>query len=327
MTSISRRKTLLDFFPVPQFLLFSTTGIAITDNDTKFVQLKRELFGDKFELVHATKENNPKGAVEAGLIKNPTELASVLKKLAKHHGTRYAHAVLPEEKAYLFTTSIDWVSPEGRRDAVAFILEENAPVALTESVFNFEIINEDMEAGKIKLAVSVLPKDVVHSYEELLKSVGITPISFELESQAIARTVIGRGDKRPHLIINLSWKKTGFYVVDEGVVQFSTTQAYGVGKDDSHSSLNDLKAEMRKVLAFWNVRTSKAENKIKKAIICGAGTGQKDFIEKLMEGSNIEHASADIWLNMSPRHHISEMSFEESLDYVSAIGLVLSHSK
>src|SRR3990167_1993274 len=194
MISLLKQKTFLDLFPAPEFLLLSTTGIVITDDDTKFVQLRRKIFGDGFELAHATKVANPKGEVESGLISSPAELVPILKKLALHYGIHYACAILPEEKAYLFTTTIGWVPHEGLKDAVAFIIEENAPVSLAESVFDFEVIREDKNAGEIKLSVSVVPKSVVSTYVEIFESALITPISFDLESQAIARAVIHRGD-------------------------------------------------------------------------------------------------------------------------------------
>lgn len=327
MTASSGRKTFLDLFPAPEFLLLSTTGIAITDINTKFVQLRRKVFGDGFELAHASSVDNPQGAVESGLINNPNEIVSNLKKLSSHYHIRYAHASLPEEKAYLFTATINWVPAEGLKDAVAFIIEENAPVSLAESVFDFEIVSEDQSAGEIKLSVSVLPKEIVNAYAELFESALITPISFDLESRAIARAVIGRGDKRSHLIINLSLKKTGFYVVEEEVVQFSITPIYGIGEDDSYSSINDLKAEMRKVLAYWDTCTDKSGRpgkKIEKAILCGLGWHRGDFVEEFMRESEIPYALSDVWLNMSSsRNRVPEIPFDESLDYASAIGLVL----
>lgn len=325
MISLLRQRTFFDLFPAPEFLLLSTTGIAVTDDDTKFVQLRREIFGDGFELAHASKVANPKGVVESGLISNPSELVSILKKLASHYNIRYAHVTLPEEKAYIFTTNIERVPFEGLRDAVAFIIEENVPVTLTESVFDFEVIGKVLDSAEIKLTVTVLPKNIVEAYIETFESAGITPVSFDIESQAIARAVVHRGDRRPNLIINLSLKKTGFYVVEEEVVQFSTTLTYGIGKDDSYPSLNDLKAEMRKVFAFWNARTDpKSEKKIEKVILCGFGASSKDFVEKLMAESEAPYALADVWLNMSAsRNHVPEISFDESLDCASAIGLVL----
>src|SRR3972149_4403652 len=230
-----RQKTLLDLFPVPEFLLLSTTGIVVKDTDTRFVRLRRKIFGKGFELAHASKIDNPKGSVESGLINNPDELANVLREFSSHYGVSYVKAILPEEKAYLFTANIGQVSPEGMKDAVAFIIEENAPVALAESVFDFEVVGEDLGTGEMRVAVSVLPKNIVGAYEALFESAGITPISFDLESRAIARAVIRKGNRQPILIINLSTKKTGFYVVEKEVVQFSTMLAYSLAVDDSGS--------------------------------------------------------------------------------------------
>ncbi|MFZ2484548.1 MAG: pilus assembly protein PilM [Minisyncoccia bacterium] len=330
MTAFPRQKTFLDLFPAPEFLRLSNVGVVISDEDIKFAELRREIFRSGFKLVHSGRVPIHQGAIESGSINNTEELTSILKKLSLSHNTRFIMATLPEERAYLFTTSIDRVPAEGLRDAVAFIIEENVPVSLVESVFDFEIIDEDANRSKIKLAVSVLPRSLVSSYIELFESAGITPISFDLESQAIARAVIHRGDKRPHLIVNLSSKKTGFYVVEDEVVQFSTTPAYGVGEDGSYPNLSDLKAEMRKVLAFWNARTdpSNLERKIGKVILCGQGANKSDFVEKLMDGGGVKFALADVWLNITPsRNHVPAIPFEKSLEYASAIGLVLPNKR
>lgn len=335
------QKTFLDLFPVPEFLLLSTVGVAVTDIDTKFVQLRREIFGDGFKLMSSSRMSNPTGAVESGLISQPDELAGVLKILFSRYNVRYAHAVLPEEKTYLFTTTIGSVPPEGLKDAAAFIIEENVPVTLTDSVFDFEIIKVSEDTGDIKLAVSVVPKNVVDAYIKFFESAGVTPVSFDLESRAMARAVIRPEDKRSHLIINLSLKKTGFYIVEDGVVQFSTTPAYGVGQDQSYSSLNDLKTEMRKVMTFWNAHTDplhpssgeagqsgKPEGQIEKIILCGSGASSGDFVEKLMGGGEVPYELANVWLNMSPsRSRVSEIPTDESLDYASVIGLVLPGRK
>jgi len=100
MNVASRKKTFLDFFPVPEFLLLSSIGVVIKNTDTRFVQLRRKIFGDGFELVHASKVDNPKDAAESGLIDTPKELVLGLQKLSAHYNIRYVRASLPEEKSY-----------------------------------------------------------------------------------------------------------------------------------------------------------------------------------------------------------------------------------
>ena len=338
MVVSNRRKFFSDLFPVPEFLLLSVTGIMIRDINTKFVQLRRKMFGDGFELEYFNTVDNPKGAIESGLVNDPSGLIPILQEFSSNRKVRYVKVGLPEEKAYLFTASIDRVPYENLEDAVAFIIEENVPISLAESIFDFEIISEDKDTGKMKLAVSVLPRSVVDAYVALFESAGLTPISFDLESRAIAKTVIHKGDKQIALIINFSAKKTGFYVVEEEVVQFSTTLAYGLDSDNSRSSSKELLTEeMRKVITFWNARTdhhydSNEKNtyskKIEKIILCGSLAGKSNLVDEFMTGNKIPYTLADVWINMPHSHNrTSQMLTDEALSYASAIGLVLPNSQ
>ena len=321
MTSFSKPKSFLDIFPTPEFLLLSTVGIVISDADIKLIQVRRQMFGYGFKIVHLEKSANPKGAIENGVIQKPDELKNILKKFSSDYGIGYAHAILPEEKAYLFTATIERVPAEALRDAVAFIIEGNAPVTLAESVFDFEIIEDDGHSNKLKISVTVLPESVVNSYIDLFKSASITPVSFHLESQALSRAVINKEDKAPHLIVNLAFEKTGFYVVDKGVVQFSTTLPHGVSEDETHSNINDLKSEMHKVFAFWDSRSNK---KIEKAILCGPQSSNDDLISDLTSGNSTEYILVNAWSNIPLNHRgLSNVTLDQGLDYLSAIGLVV----
>lgn len=327
MTLSSRRQTFLNLFPAPEFLLLSTAGIALTDTHTRFIQLRREMWGGGLRLAHFKSVDNPKGAIASGLINNSESLLPVLKNLSSQYRLRYANVTLPEEKAYIFTTTIGWVPPEGRRDAVAFILEGNAPVSLTESIFDFEIISEDETLGEIRLSVCVLPENVVSAYTTLFESAGITPISFDLESQAIARAIIGRGDKLPYLVINLNARKTGFYIVEDEVVQFSTTLSYGTEESESGSNVKDLQSEMRKVLAFWSSRADregKDGKPVAQIILCGSEGGNRDFVTMLMSESELPYTLANVWLNTPSIHSpVFKLMPEEATVYASALGLAL----
>lgn len=312
-----KQKTFFDLFPVPEFLLLSTTGITITDTDIKLVRLQRKILGGGIKLTHFSRTDS-------------SELVSALKGFVSRYGS-YIRATLPEENSYLFTASIDRVSVEGLYDAVAFIVEENVPISLAESVFDFEIIDEDANSSEIKLAVTVLPKKIVDAHVKLFESAGMVPVSFDTESQAVARAIVRRGDKRPQLIINLSLGKTGLYVVEDEVVQFSITLTYDFGEDDSYPHLEDLKSEMNKVFSFWNDRTDKSgspSKQIEQVLVTGLGASRKDFVEKLISDNKTPLTIADTWVNMSfPKNFVPDIKSDEALDYASAIGLILPHRK
>ena len=324
---LKEKKNFFQFFPTPEYLLLSTCGVSITEESIKFVQFKHSLFSESLKLANNTKITLPIGVMQAGSINDATKLTFALKEIVEKYGIHYVKATLPEEKAYLFTTTIDKVPKEGLRDAIAFILEENVPLALVDAVFDFDVIEELKDAGKLRVTVVVLPKKVVEHYIQTFEAAGITPVSFDLESQAIARALIAKGDKRTQMIINLSPKKTGFYVVEDGVVQFTITLPVGANSGIP-TSANDLKAEMQKVLAFWSTRNIKVgipERKIERVLLSGVNATNNSFTSELVKDFPVPHEFANPWANVSndlknlSRSDISQ----DALDYAPAIGVAL----
>jgi len=319
-----------DFFPTPRFLLLSDVGMVISDKSIQIVKFREKYSPDqKFSVVHCNEEILPRGAVISGVIHNRDEVVKVLKELRARYHFNFVRATLPEEKAYLFVTEFDQMPLEDLRDAIAFIIEENVPVSLAESVFYFDVIKSNLKSDKIKVAVSVLPQKEVEIYVEVFELAGITPVSFDIESQAIARALIFEGDTRTQLILNIGEAKTGLYVVEDEVVQFSSTPAFGshMEEDGSYGDLSSLKSEVRKLFSFWNTRLDRQgipQRKIERILLTGEGATKEDFVSELMSGLEAPYVLADVWANVfSIKKHLPEIPFEASLSYASAIGVAL----
>jgi len=319
-----------DFFPTPRFLLLSDAGVTISDKAVQVVEFREMHASDqKFSLVHCEAEPLAPGAVTSGIIQDRDEVVRVLKVARARHHLNFVRATLPEEKAYLFITEFDSMPLEDLRDAVAFILEENVPVPLAESVFYFDVIKPDPSSTKIKVAVYVLQEKEVGAYVKIFESAGITPVSFDIESQAIARALIFEGDTRTQLILNLGETKTGLYIIEDEVVQFSSTPAFGsrAREDGSYGDLSNLKLEVRKLFSFWNTRLDKRgipQKKIERILLTGEGAVKEDFVAELMSGLEAPYVLADVWANaFSIKKHLPEVPFETSLSYASTIGAAL----
>ncbi len=306
----------LDLFPTPQFLLISSTGVTISDTSVYVVEFKRSGKGDRgLILSHLGSVPLPEGAVVDGVVNDRAAVTKALKELREHFSFRYVRATFPEEKAYLFTTEVDKASATDLRDAIAFTIEENAPVHLSESVFEFDTISETDD--KMKVAVTVLPTEAVESYCNLFEDAGITPTGFDITPQAISRALIPRGDKRTFLIANVGDRKTGFYVVEDGVVQFSSTVVLGAGDGPDYPDLDAMRMEIRKIFGFW-------DTKIDKVILSGRGAGQADFIERLMNDLGVEYSIGDIWAAASPiEKYVPDIPFTTSLSYAAPVGTAL----
>lgn len=324
MAQVSKTRTFFNLFPTPEYLSLSNSGIAITDDGIKFIELHHGLFGKGLSLSHYKKAPLPEGAVFGGLIYDPKDVAAALKELKDKYNLTFTRAILPEEKAYLFSASIQRVPVEGLKDAVAFIIEENAPVKLTESVFDFDIVSSSPDSSQVEVTVAVLPRKVVESYTEVFASAGLTPVSYDIESQAIARALIPSGDQSTWLIINIENKKTGFYVVEAGVVKFTTTLPYGA----AGQGVNELKTEMRKISAFWSAREGKPEapKKIDRVLLSGSGADNHHFVTELMGESSIDYGWGDPWANIPSKGRGVPRDFSsQALSFASALGLALPH--
>src|SRR3989344_2991035 len=178
----------------------------------------------------------------------------------------FANGILPDEKAYLFTKSFDNVPKDGLYYAVAF-----------------------------KVEVTVVPKSVISEEIKRFESAGITVTSFYTESQAIAREVIPQGDMRVHLIVNLAEKKTGFYIVEKRVVQFSTTINHENGIE--LREISEIKAKMEEVVGFWASNVG-PKAKIERIFLCGARSSKADLVEALKANAmGMQFANTECWLN------------------------------
>lgn len=321
----SATRKFADYFPVPDYLLLANSGITLTDKSVKFAQFKKT--GKGLELVHFVDMPLNKGAISSGYINDTNEVKKSLEYLKNLYNLRFVRATLPEERAYVFTTEIDKVPYEDLRDTIGFTIEENAPVSLEKSIFDFDIIGKT-DGPKIRVAVTVVTYKGTVLYTDVFESAGLSPVSFEIESQVIARAIVPKGDTRTQLIVNLSTEKTGMYIVEDEIVHFTSTTPFGARNiDGAYPDIHDLKSELRKIFAFWNTRLDPngiPVRKIEKILIVGDEATREDFVSEIMSDIAIEYALANVWVNaLSFEETVPNIPFKESLACAAAIGLSL----
>ncbi len=313
-----------DLFPTPEYLLLSRAGLAISDEGVKFLELKKSLLGKSVAVARHRSIPLPTHSIESGFVNNPEALKKALQEISGL-GARYVHATLPEERAYLFTAIIDRVPPESIRDSIAFILEENVPLTLSGSVFDFDVVGEP-GPDKLKVTVSVLSKKVVDFYVETLEAVGLTPVSFDIESQAISRAVIREGDTSTQLILSLRPTKTGLYIVEDEVVQFTTTLPFS-----AKSHLEELKNEVEKIFSFWGKRldhTNGIEDKIQRILLSGTETLEESFVAELSKSAKVPVLASDPWSSVADSlGSLPEEISKNPLGYAAVIGSALATTR
>lgn len=347
-------------FPPPEFLRMPATGVDISDTKVRYID-----FGYKNEervIKLFGEEKIPEGVISSGYINKPEELVKILSNIKEKTGISFVRASLPEEKAYLFQVQIPKLTDSELYEAVGFRLEENVPVSAKEAVYDFMVLDYgESKSDHLDVIVSVIPSKVSDAYADVFKKAGLIPLSFEISSQAIGRAVVNPKAQGSFLVMNFSETKTGFSIVSNGIVFFTSTVPFGSsaldevlaksaglsigelpdmkkeiikdGKQDMKLFLeimdaaNPLKEEVKKLSAYWRTQSVKVLHKssnIDKIILCGRDTAIPSVGEYIYATTGIKAETANVWQNVfSFENYIPSIPRTDSLDYAGAIGLAL----
>ncbi len=216
---------LLRSFPVPSHIAMPAVGLDVSDHSVKFLELIQHKNG--FRVGRFATEEIPEGIIVGGTIARRDALRDVLSAFRQKHNLSFVRASLPEEPGYIFTTQVPAVSSDETRSLLTFKLEEHVPIAPKDAVADYDVVMSDAVTGvpatQHIVAVSVFPEKFAQDYADLLHTAGLTPVSLEIEAQAIARSVIPNGDSDTCMVIDLGRMRSGLSVATGGIVRFTTT--------------------------------------------------------------------------------------------------------
>lgn len=346
------------YFPTPTYLNMDSCAFDISDESIKYGQLSNTPQGLK--LTKLGKESIPEGVVVSGKIEDSKKLVNILKNIKSKEKINFVRVSLPEEQMYTFTLSLPQMNGQDLREMIYLQIEEYIPLKATEIVFDYETISEDDKATIVE--VSAVPIDVIDIYLSVFKEAELVPISFEIEAQAIARAVIPREEKSTVMIVDFGYNRTGVSISYNRNVLFTTTldiggfdltemlaknfslsfekaeemkRSYGLS---TVSGVNDifpiilngisvLRDELNKQYIYWkthNENSGFAHKTIEKIILCGGNANLSGLAEYLESSMKIKVEYANAWINISNMNmNVPDLSFEESLSYVTVLGLAL----
>lgn len=352
------KKLFSHYFPTPSYLNMDSCSLDISDESIKYGQLSPTSSG--FKLIKFGKEKVPEGVLVSGKIEDEKKLVSILKNIKDREKLNFIRVSLPEEQMYIFTLSLPQLHGQDLREIILLQIEEHIPLKAIDVVFDYDTIFEDEKTTIVE--VSAIPIGIVESYLSVFSQAGLTPLSLESESQAIARAVVPRGENSTVMIVDFGHMRTGVSISHNGVVLFTTTLDIGgynltemLAKNFSISfekaeemkrsyslsttskvneifpiilnGISVLHDELDKQYIYWKTHNDNKDfthKEIDRIILCGGNAnlaGLADYLEASMK-IKVEYANA--WINISDMDDsIPEMSFEDSLSYVTVLGLSL----
>ena len=354
----------MSLFSAPKFLAMPAIGLDISMDAIRFVELDTK--GDKLVVSRFASRQFQMGTIAEGRAGDKKKLQDVIGALAHEYKLGFANVSLPEEQAYLANMQVPRVSAGELRGAIELQLEEHVPISGADAIFDYVVVGEAGSARRkdvVDVVVSVMPRAIIDEYLEIFHGTGVTPKAFELESQAMARAIIPKGDNGTFLVVDIGKMMTDLFVTANGVVQFSAsldvgghnfTQAIEKGMKVSYEEAEVLKVkhglvggadvgDLRTVLApvvsdfrtrlmrhymYWQTHHGeKIGGNIEAVYLTGGGANLKGMSEYLAMGVDVQVKVANPWVNVrSFEEYIPPLTMRQSHGYTAAIGLALRDS-
>jgi type IV pilus assembly protein PilM len=350
-------------FPPPRLMSFPCVGVDISDSSLKYIQFVREHTHDtNLTIKNWGDIEVPGGVVERGNVHDPEKLSHILKELKDRCGAQYVNISLPEERAYLFETTVASSTPHKEiRGILEFRLEENVPLSPRDAYFDYAIVGEDVPNKMLRVIVAVYAQSTINSYYEACRSADILPLSFEIEAQAIARASLPQTLSNTYMIVDFGKTRMGVGIVHNKALMYTSTIEIAGDQmsQDMRGVLGNLaESELTKIkntkgllhtrdneaiatilekyaknvvdeidirIQYWHSRgIDRDVREIKKVILCGGSANLFGLPEFMSEKLKIPTERAHVWANaFSLEASIPPITRRYSYGYATAIGLAL----
>lgn len=350
-------------FPAPTFLIMPSVGVDISDTSLKYIKFKPTAkYNGARKIENWGELNIPDEVLNRGQVIDQKKLVTVLEEFKNKTKTDFIRVSLPEERAYLFETEIKRSTPANEvRGLLEFRLEENVPIPAREAFFDYNILESATTDKSLRVVVAAYARDTILNYYDACMAAKLTPISFEVEAQAMARSVLSDNIKGAHLLVDFGKTRTGIGIVLDGVLMYTSTIDFGgnqlseilrkevgnvtedelthiknnqgltPGNDDTRSydalisTISVIKDEILSRIQYWQAGNfHHVDRQITSIVLCGGSVNLKGLPEYLTEVLKIKTIRADVWQNaFSSDEIIPPIDLRHSYGYATAIGLAL----
>ncbi len=331
---------MLDYFNL-QPKAFS---IDVSDFSLKIMKLGKE--NGFFKLFSFGEFPLKPGIIDKGEIKDKTALAKSISQAAREVkgeklGTKYVVASLPEEKAFLQVIQMPLMKKKEVEKAVYFEAENYIPMPMEKVYFDCQAIPSfNPSPDHLEVLIAALPKKTVDAYLEVFQKSELKPLSFEIESQAVARALVeNETSQEPLLLVDLGASRTGLALFSGQSLRFTSSVSvsgrqftraiaekmkigekeaesvkieHGIGKTKEGRSnfealkpfLNSLKDEIEKCIDYHKTHSENFPSdskEIKKILFCGGGANLKGLEEYFSFELKLSAELGNPWVNILPK--------------------------
>lgn len=199
-------------------------GVALGDTHVRGLQLSGTLSSAR--VVGYGSVDLPKTIFGSDAGVDSEGLARVLELLfaKQQYGqftTRDVALNLPESNCFVRVIHVAPMTDEEIDAAVPFEAESYIPIPVDQVYLDWKRLGE--ANGRVELLLVASPKDFVDRVLKAVELAGLTPVSVEVQSEALARAVVALGSRETLLIADMKAARTDLIMVERGNIQFTST--------------------------------------------------------------------------------------------------------
>jgi len=205
-------------------------GLDISDISLRLVQFTVSKTG-KREVQAYVDKVIPKEAIIGDQIKNPRVLVSTIRAAIKNpqFGKFVGNEVvasIPETKSFVRVIEMPQMSETETKEAIKWEAEQYVPLPIGQVYLDWVALEkyDGGNEGRMKVLLIASPRDYVDDLTSYIKEAGLQPVALEVESQATARSLIGRNEHEiTSLLLDINALRSSFIVYDQGSLQFTSS--------------------------------------------------------------------------------------------------------
>lgn len=212
-----------------------------------------------------------KAAAKDGIIIDAPVVAKAMLDLFKHNligdiTARRVAMTLPAYRTFTRSIQLPVLKTKELEDAVKLEAEQYIPMPLDELYLDYEIITRTKDGVDV-LAVAV-PRNIVNSYLELARILGLEPVLIETTLSAAGRLFgVDTQSDVPTVLIDFGSLSSDISIFDRGILATGTVQGGGqVFTNSIQDKLKVTAAEAQLIKTKYGLGVSKRQREIKDAL-------------------------------------------------------------
>lgn len=313
------------YFPPEKYLKPLHLGISFSEKNIKavFFDKTKNNYKNNYHIksIIVPLEKN---AISSGKIVDIDEVVKKLSEVRKNFDFPFVFFAVPDELTFVFSVSVPIIASKDITENIAFTMEENVPLALSDVVFDFTPVSIFRKNSELFASVVVVAavKNEVEKFIYALKQSGFEPIGCAHESQAIANALVASNFSGAVSIVHARENRVGIYLIKNNLVYFSTLRSIS-GQDYEKQFLD----EYQKFLEYCVKYDTSSQEQVKTILVCGEFSYAKKIAESILNLPNQskEVKLSNVWTNVSEiDRHLPDLPYEESINFAGPVGAVLA---